>query len=114
MGEHFKVPLAHCKPEVQQAFLAGVNHIFFHGTTYSPEEAAWPGWLFYASVNFAPSNSFWPHLRGLDDYIARTQSILQNSRTDNELMVYWPVDDVRHLAGKGTILQMLQINTIAD
>src|SRR4051812_2372482 len=114
MGEHFKVPLAHCKPEVQQAFLAGVNHIFFHGNTYSPEEAAWPGWLFYASVNFAPSNSFWPHLGGLNSYIARTQSILQNSKRDNELMVYWPVDDVRHYAGKGQILQMLEINTIAD
>lgn len=94
LAEHFRVSLSQCKPEVEQAFLSGVNHVFYHGTAYSPKEAGWPGWLFYASVNFAPSNSFWPHLRGLNDYIARCQSILQGGTADNDLLVYWPVYDV--------------------
>lgn len=114
MGEHFKTPLSHCKPEVEQAFLAGVNHIFYHGMPYSPDSAKWPGWLFYASVHFGPSNSWWPHVKGLDDYIARSQSILQSSNHDAELMVYWPYDDVRELYGKGGLLQMVQINNIND
>ncbi|MBN2275850.1 MAG: glycosyl hydrolase family 2 [Bacteroidales bacterium] len=93
LGEHFRVALSQCKPEVEQAFLSGVNHVFYHGTTYSPMDASWPGWLFYASVNFAPSNSFWPHIGGLNNYIARCQSILQTGRPDNDILVYWPVHD---------------------
>ncbi|MGX7836028.1 hypothetical protein ACWKSR_12830, partial [Campylobacter fetus subsp. venerealis] len=51
LGEHFKSSFAQMKPEVEQAFLAGVNHIFYHGVTYSPEDVSYPGWLFYASLN---------------------------------------------------------------
>ncbi|SFE85112.1 glycosyl hydrolase [Thermophagus xiamenensis] len=96
LGEHFRVPLSQCKPEAEQVMLAGVNHIFYHGTAYSPEEAPWPGWLFYASVNFSPSNSFWAHIEGLNQYITRCQSILQSTTSDNDLLVYWPIYDVWH------------------
>jgi hypothetical protein len=78
---------------VEQVFLSGVNHVFFHGVTYSPEDVPWPGWLFYASLNLTPANSLWPHFRGMNDYIARTQSVLQAGKPDNELAVYWPVYD---------------------
>ncbi len=94
LAEHFRVALSQCKPEVEQAFLAGVNHVFYHGTAYSPSDAGWPGWLFYASVNFSPSNTFWPHITGLNGYITRCQSVLQSGVPDNELLVYWPVYDV--------------------
>jgi hypothetical protein len=96
LGEHFKVALSQCKPEVEEAFLAGINHVFYHGIPYSPLEASWPGWLFYASVHFGPTNSFWPHLEGLNGYIARCQSLLQSGRPDNEALVYWPVHDLWH------------------
>ncbi|NEW81513.1 MAG: glycoside hydrolase, partial [Mariniphaga sp.] len=94
LAEHFRVALSQCKPEVEQAFLSGVNHVYYHGTAYSPAEAGWPGWLFYASVNFSPSNTFWPHIRGLNDYITRCQSVLQTGIAYNDLLVYWPVYDV--------------------
>lgn len=94
LAEHFRVSLSQCKPEVEQAFLSGVNHVFYHGTAYSPAEAGWPGWLFYASVNFSPSNTFWPHIGGLNNYITRCQSVLQSGVADNDLLVYWPVFDV--------------------
>ncbi|RZJ80999.1 MAG: glycoside hydrolase, partial [Chryseobacterium sp.] len=83
-----------CKPEAAQLFLSGVNHIFYHGTTNSPENVPWPGWLFYASVEMNPNNSLWPHAQGLNNYIARCQSILQAGTADNELLIYWPVYDV--------------------
>ncbi len=57
LSEHFKTAWSQCKPEVDQVFLSGINHVFYHGTTYSPADAKWPGWLFYASVNFVPNNS---------------------------------------------------------
>jgi len=94
LTEHFKTSLSQTKPEVEQLFLAGVNHVFYHGTTYSPKNVPFPGWLFYASVNFVPQNSFWDHLSGLNQYITRVQSILQSSRADNELLIYWPIYDI--------------------
>lgn len=94
LGEHFKSSFSQMKPEVEQAFLAGVNHIFYHGVTYSPEDVPYPGWLFYASLNLTQNNSLWPHFDEFNQFITRTQSILQSGKSDNELLVYWPVYDV--------------------
>jgi len=94
LTEHFKTSWAQCKPEVEQVFLAGINHVFYHGVTYSPDDVKWPGWLFYASVNFVPANPLWNHLDGLNQYITRIQSVLQSGHADNELLVYWPIYDI--------------------
>ncbi|MBN3582462.1 glycoside hydrolase [Algoriphagus aestuarii] len=94
LGEHFKSSFSQMKPEVEQAFLAGVNHIFYHGVTYSPEDVPYPGWLFYASLNLTQQNSLWPHFDEFNQFITRTQSVLQSGKADNELLVYWPVYDV--------------------
>ncbi|WP_242691694.1 glycosyl hydrolase [Desertivirga arenae] len=112
LTEHFKTSLSQCKPEVEQVFLAGVNHVFFHGTTYSPEDVKWPGWLFYASVNMVPANSFWSHLPGLNNYITRVQSVLQTGKPDNELLIYWPVYDAWNKA-KGMDMP-LKVHDIDD
>lgn len=93
LTEHFKTSWSQAKPEVEQVFLSGINHVFYHGTTYTPVEVPFPGWLFYASVNFVPENSLWPHISGLNSYVMRTQSILQTGKPDNELLIYWPVYD---------------------
>lgn len=94
LTEHFKTSFSQCKPEAEQLFLAGINHIFYHGTTNSPANIPWPGWLFYASVEMNPNNSLWPQAKGLNNYIARCQSILQAGQADNELLIYWPIYDV--------------------
>lgn len=114
LGEHFKVTLAQMKPEVEQAFLAGVNHVFFHGTSYSPAAAPWPGWLFYASTNFGPSNSWWPHLTGLNEYITRCQSVLQAGRADRDVLMYWPMHDVWHHAPLMPLDMPLAIHSIEE
>ncbi|WDF48659.1 glycosyl hydrolase [Chryseobacterium sp. KACC 21268] len=93
LTEHFKTSWSQAKPEVEQVFLSGINHVFYHGTTYTPADVKFPGWLFYASVNFVPENSLWPHLKGLNSYIERTQCVLQSGKSDNELLIYWPVYD---------------------
>ena len=94
LGEHFKSAFSQAKPELEQAFLAGINHMFYHGITYSPQEVTFPGWLFYASLNLNTHNSLWPHIKGFNAYVQRTQSVLQSGMPDNELLVYWPVYDV--------------------
>ncbi len=112
LGEHFKTSFSQMKPEVEQVFLSGVNHVFYHGVTYSPEDVAWPGWLFYASLNLTPANSLWPHFSGFNNYIARTQSVLQAGTADNELIVYWPIYDV-YSEPKGTE-KMIKVHDIDE
>ncbi|MDI9877275.1 glycosyl hydrolase [Flectobacillus rivi] len=110
LTEHFRTSLSQCKPEVEQLFLAGVNHVFFHGTTYSPAEANWPGWMFYAGVNFSPNNTFWPHLSGLNSYITRCQSILQTGKPANDVLIYWPIQDIWHQTGD--VLQQIRVHEV--
>lgn len=110
LGEHFKSSFAQMKPEVEQAFLAGVNHIFYHGVTYSPEDVSFPGWLFYASLNLTQHNSLWPHFKSFNDYIARCQSILQSGNADNEILMYWPVYDV--WANPEGMMEMISVHHV--
>jgi len=96
LGEHFKVSLSQVKPEIDQLLIAGVNHVFYHGMAYSPAGETWPGWLFYASTNFAPSNSFWRHFPEHNAYITRCQSVLQSGKPANDILLYFPIYDVWH------------------
>lgn len=96
LKEHFHERLADLKILLDQLFLAGVNHIFFHGTAYSPDEVPWPGWLFYASTEMNPRNSIWRDVPALSAYITRTQSVLQSAKPDNDLLLYWPIYDYWH------------------
>jgi len=44
IGEHFTVSLALVKSAIDLLFVGGVNHITYHGMTYSPAGEPWPGW----------------------------------------------------------------------
>ncbi|HSD65067.1 MAG TPA: glycosyl hydrolase, partial [Vicinamibacteria bacterium] len=59
LGEHFLSTLADVRAAVDRYFVGGVNHVVYHGTAYSPPGEPWPGWLFYASVHFQPTNTWW-------------------------------------------------------
>ncbi|MDD3080073.1 MAG: glycosyl hydrolase [Paludibacter sp.] len=94
LTEHFRTSLSQCKPDLDLMFVAGVNHMNFHGTAYSPREAAWPGWKFYASIDMSPTNTIWQDAPALMEYITRCQSFLQSGNPDNDFLVYLPVYDV--------------------
>lgn len=94
LTEHFRTSLAQCKPDLDLMFVSGVNHMYFHGTPYSPREAAWPGWLFYATINMSPTNSIWKDAPALFQYITRSQSFLQYGQPDADFLMYLPVYDV--------------------
>ncbi|MFZ0828296.1 MAG: glycosyl hydrolase [Verrucomicrobiia bacterium] len=109
LAEHFTETLGEMKLLVDELFLSGVNHVFYHGTCYSPDEAGWPGWLFYASTQMNPRNSIWHDVPALNAYIARSQSILQAGKSDNDVLLYWPIYDFWHdPAGR---LAQLQVET---
>ena len=92
--EHYHVALSQAKPSVDLLFAAGVNHVLFHGSTYSPDDVAWPGFSFYASTEVQPSSTLWHDLPELTGYITRCQSILQEGKHGNDVLVYWPQSDL--------------------
>ena len=93
LDEHFVSTLGDVKQAVDKYFLGGVNHIFYHGTNYSPQNDPWPGWLFYAAVHFTPANPFWKDFGTLNNYVARCQSFLQAGKPDNDILLYLPIND---------------------
>lgn len=94
MDEHYHGSLAEARRWLDHLFVAGINHNVYHGTAYSPPDAAWPGWVFYASTQFNPQNTIWRDFPALNQYVTRCQAILQAGEPDNDLLVYFPVHDV--------------------
>ena len=99
LGEHFTVGLDSIRASCDHLFLAGINHLIFQGTAYSPEDAAWPGWVFYASVQMNPRNPYWQDIPKLTEYITNCQSVLQAGNPANDVLIFWPYDDIIHEVG---------------
>lgn len=102
-NEHFLSSLGDVKQSLDLFMLGGVNHIFYHGTNYSPVNEPWPGWLFYAATHFNPANPFWKDFEALNNYVTRCQSFLQDGTPDNDVLLYFPIYDKYAEAGKRSI-----------
>ena len=100
LGEHFSATLNEIKQAADRMFLAGINHLIYHGTSYSPADVAWPGWEFYASNEFNSRNAFWRDLPAFNRYVARVQSFMQAGEPDNDVLLYWPIYDSWHAVSK--------------
>ncbi len=94
MREHWHGTLGQIKLEMDLFFLAGINHVFYHGSCYSAKDAPWPGWFFYASTKADWRNSIWRDMPFLNEYIARCQSVLQAGEPANDILLYWPIHDL--------------------
>src|SRR5574344_2480158 len=106
LTEHFRTSLSQCKPDLDLMFVSGVNHVFFHGTCYSPQNDPWPGWKFYASIDMSPTNSIWHDAPYFMQYITRCQSFLQWGQPDNDFLVYLPFRKMlSQRDGKNIIMQ---------
>lgn len=103
LNEHFLGNLSQSKQNVDRYLIGGINHVFYHGTTYSPINEEWPGRMFYASAHYAPSNTFWKDFPVLNNYIARSQSFLQRGAPDNDILLYFPIHDQWMDKGRGSL-----------
>lgn len=112
LGNHFKVSLSQVKPIIDESFIGGVNHIFYHGLPYSPPNEPFPGWLFYASTNFNQQSHFWEYLPELNNYITRCQEKLQNSKPDNDILMYFPIYDLWQSVGNKTKTHAIDVHAI--
>ena len=109
MAEHFCGTLEEAKCFADLLFVSGVNHIIYHGSCYSPDDAEWPGWLFYASTQMNPRNAIWHDLPTLNTYIARCQAVLRSGTPDNDILLYWPLHDRWHDI-QGGLPEMLTVH----
>ena len=104
MTEHFNASLSQVKQAADFLFISGVNHIFYHGIPYSPAEAPWPGWQFYAAINFGPQGGLWRDLPEFNAYATRCQSILQSGAPANDVLLYLPFNDKWQTATGGLLM----------
>ena len=100
LGEHFQVSLAQAKEAADWLLLSGVNHLVYHGVPYSPAGVPWPGWQFYASVNFGPEGGLWRDLPELNGYLARVQAVLQAGEPDEDVLLFYSPRDAWHAGGR--------------
>jgi len=114
LREHFNTALSHCKPVADDLFLNEVTHLFLHGSTYSPAAEPWPGFKFYASVNFHPNNTIWHDAPFLFDYVRRCQYILQQTESTHRVLLYWPFHDVLSRAGSEDLLLQLSVHNVDE
>jgi len=94
LRNHYHTALSHIKAESDKLLLNGINCIYYHGICFAPKRTAWPGWLFYASTQANARNSIFRDVPALNAYITRCQSVLQEGRPHNDVLLYWPVYDL--------------------
>lgn len=114
LRDHFKTALSQTKPEAEELMLNGINHIYLHGNAYSPERAKWPGWKFYAAVNFSPNNTIWEDAPSLFSYISNCQALLQSGKADNQTLLYWPIYDVWGKYLDGALFFQFKIHSLDE
>ena len=112
LTEHFRTSLSQMKPDMDLMFCAGVNHMFFHGTAYSPQHETWPGWRFYASIDMSPNNTIWRDAPYFMKYVERCQSMLQMGRPDNDFLTYLPIHDMWAKRSTGKRLMQFSIHAM--
>ena len=105
IDEHFCERPQEIKIFLDRLFLAGVNHVFYHGCCYSPVDAVWPGWCFYASLEMNPRNPIWREMGALNAYVTRCQSLFQTWTPDNDLAILWDSTSFRE-KHKGEVARM--------
>ena len=80
-------------------------------------DAPWPGWQFYAAVNFGPYGGLWHDLPDFNAYVTRCQSVLQTGHPANDVLVYYNIFDVFDAPGKladGQIVQSPMAASLND
>jgi hypothetical protein len=88
---------------VDKSFAAGVNQIFYHGSPYKYQTGEYgkEGWMpmstpfesstFSSTIN--ESSPFWVDIKIINQYIARSQYVLQSGKHTADVLIYFPFND---------------------
>jgi hypothetical protein len=88
------------KAAADKLYAAGINRLLLHGFPYRKMEDDYgdPGWHPFCSPfagagftsHFGESNSMWEFMPDINRYLSRIQFVLQQGRSDADLLVYYP------------------------
>ena len=89
------------KAAADKLFLAGVNHLFYHGMPYplyrgAAEPVGPQGWHPFGipgigfSDNFSKGAAIWADEPELNRYITRAQNLLRQGKPDVDVLIYYP------------------------
>jgi hypothetical protein len=81
------------KAEGDLHFLQGINQLVGHGWPYSPPEAGYPGWAFYAAGALNDRNPWWIVMPDLSRYLQRISFLLRQGTPRSDVAIYLPTDD---------------------
>ena len=90
----FQVTLENMKAAADAMYLDGINQLYYHGVPLTPSWVEAPGWYYYAATDVSRTNTWWPYLRNLSDYIRRADFMLQRGTPVASVAVYLPIEDV--------------------
>lgn len=116
------------KVATDKLFLAGINHIVYHGTPYpftggesSPfGEEGWapfsgPENPAHFSTNVSPGNSaLWPDVPTLNTYIARSQNLLRQGSPAVDVLIYYPFLGFHGFSGEASSAETLLSGSLPD
>lgn len=90
IGPHWNDLLWHAqKPSMDYEFCAGLNMVFFHTFTCSPQEMGLPGQEYFAGTHVNPQVTWWNESDVFMDYINRIQSVVQKGAFVADVLYYY-------------------------
>ena len=77
------------KPSMDHEFCAGLNMVFFHTYTNSPDEMGEPGQEYFAGTHVNRHVTWWDLSDAFMDYIARVQHVVQEGKFVADVLYYY-------------------------
>jgi hypothetical protein len=90
IGPHWNDELWHDqKSSFDHEISSGLNRVYFHTFTCSPEEMGIPGQEYFAGTHINPQVTWWNESGAFIDYLHRTQFVMQNGKFVGDVLYYY-------------------------
>lgn len=107
LTEHFREDPAALKLRIDELFLAGINHIGFHGAAYQELTDSFPGRRFYATLHTGPNGHLFRKMKAVNEYVTRCQQLLQGYTIKADVLVLFdPTENWTTLAPNYRLVHM--------
>ncbi len=88
MNPHFREYPAVLKPEIDAAFVDGLNQVVWHTFSASPAEFGKPGIMYFAGAHVNPNVTWWDDAGAFFSYLGRAQALLRHGQFVADACVY--------------------------
>jgi len=90
IGPHWNDELWHDqKSSFDHEICAGLNRVYLHTFTCSPQEMGLPGQEYFAGTHINPQVTWWDYSGAFFDYMSRVQSVIQEGKFVADVLYYY-------------------------